>query len=617
MKEILWLIMLAAASYGAGSHALGLAKVKFKNFGEEALIAEGIGLIIFAYTTLFWGMIGSLNSLYLKTAMAAIILLSYSRLGTLLSNLFRTAKETYNSKQKLNSILIMILAILAVLNIIAAMAPVHASDAAAYHLALPKIHAEQGKISFVPFMVTSSYPMVTEMLFLDGQLLSGGKLGQMVAAFIGILTAIAIYLFSKKHFGHTTALIAAAVFYTLPLFSVFNIRGFVDISAALFGMLALYMIFEWQGSNDRKFLIFAGIFAGAAASTKISAYPIAAILFMAVAYVSLLVKRQGLLSIISNLACYGIAAGILIAPWLTRAFDYTGNPFYPLLSGIFGGPYLPAGLAKFWVDSLSFIGFGTGIGALLQLPWNLTMHSNAFGEQLGIGPFFLAFIPLVLLAKKVEKKSVALLAIAIALILIWFYTAQSLRYIFFVYAILSVVSAYIATRIMAGRLKMAMMGIVAVTIAINLVLWAGANNDEIKAVGGFTNEDAYISSKMSNYELLKFANRDLPDARLCLYGEIRGYYSDNDYIWCHPLFQGYIDFYTSTESSQILSRLKETGVTHLLVERNIQTFEHYDAVPESKAVVENANSIINDITANHSRKIYENEEGTIYEINYG
>ena len=148
-------------------------------------------------------------------------------------------------------------------------------------------------------------------------------------------------------------------------------------------------------------------------------------------------------------------------------------------------------------ESLAFTGTGTGVIDLIKLPWNMTMHSPLFGELLGIGPVFLAFIPALLLMRKVDSKIKGMLAMAAALMVAWFYTAQSLRYIFFVYAILAIVSAYSISRLLSVRgIGKAIGAVVLLTMAINLALWAGANNDEARVAAGLTDRESYLSQQM-------------------------------------------------------------------------------------------------------------------------
>ena len=616
MTELIYLAALAAGSYSVGSFILNKVGMKFSSFGEEALFAQALGLILFAYATLILGLLGLLQGVYLKIAVIFVLVLSYKRLKRLLVHLWKLVGRKRNYRLRFYNILALTLVVFVILNMLAAHAPVYSSDAVSYHIAAPKLYAGQHAITHIPYMITSSYPMITEMLFLDGFLLKGGKLSKLIAAYLALLSAVAIFLFARKYFGPMTGLLAATIFYTLPIVSVFNVRGFVDISTAFFGIIALFALFNWHQTNDSKMLFFGGVLAGAAAATKLSAYPIAAVLYLVVAYVTVTLKKDMLKEFGRNSIIYLVGVAVVMLPWLVRAFVYTGNPFYPLFSNILGGVYLSADLASFWVQSLAIIGFGTSFIDLVVLPWNLTMHSIAFGEQLGIGPMFLAFVPLLIFIRKVDRKVLVLLGLTVPMILIWFYTAQSPRYIFLVYALLSIVCAYVIGRLTSNSYRIAVLAVVMFTIAINFGFWAGANNDELKVVSGLTDEDEFLRSKMTNYELLQYANNNIQNATICLYGEIRGYYGENDYVWCHPLFQGYVDFYTIDSSDELLARMNAVGITHLLVESQIDTFKHYDAVAISSPAIAKANKLIGEVVSKKTVKLFENEHGAIYEVTY-
>ncbi len=618
MIELLYLAAFALAAYGIGNFLLRLIKIKFDSFGEDAVFSQTIGLAAFSYATLAAGLLGLLSGKAFTAVLLLLLLVFAKRIKALASGVSNELRQSLKFKMRIGWLLYFVIAALAVFNIFAALAPPHSSDAIAYHLAIPKIFAEQGRISEIPYMVTSNYPLATEMLFLDGYLLKGGLLSEMIAAYIALLLTAAIFIFTKRHFGRNTAIFAAAIFYTLPIVSVFNIRGFVDISTALYAMAAMIALFKWKETKDARLLALAGIFAGTAASTKLSAYAIVAVMFLSVAYLS---RKEKLARAAKNAAAYSAAAAAMILPWMAKAYAYTGNPAYPLFYNIFGGKYLTEGLLTVWVkESLAFTGTGTGVIDLVKLPWNMTMHAPSFGEMLGIGPVFLAFIPVLLLMKKVDGKIKGMLAMAAALLIAWFYTAQSLRYIFFVYAMLAIVSAYSINRLLSEKGIGKAVGAAFVFIMLlNLALWAGANNDEIRVAAGLTDKESYLSQQMENYQLLKYANENLQGAKICIYGSIRGYYSDNDYVWCNPPYQAYIDFYTIKTSGELLARMKDAGITHIIAEDSIRYWKQYyeeNGLPVSTAVMENAEKLIGEITEKNAILIFENDEGKIYELDY-
>ncbi len=618
MIELLYLAAFALAAYGTGNFLLRLLKIKFESFGEDAVLSQATGLVVFSYATLAAGLLGMLDSKAFTIVLLLLLLVFIRKIKKFAAGLAGELRQNLRFKLRLGWLLYFVIAALAVLNIFAALAPPHSSDAVAYHLAIPKIFAEHGRIVEIPYMVTSNYPLATEMLFLDGYLLKGGVLSEMIAAYIALLLTAAIFVFSNKHFGRKTALLASATFYTLPIVSVFNIRGFVDISTGLYAMAALIALFKWNEKRDTKLLALTGMLAGTAAATKMSAYPIPAVLFITVVCLSM---KERLAKAAKNIVAYSAAAAAMMLPWMAKAYAYTGNPVYPLFYNVFGGKYLTEGLLTAWVkESLAFTGTGTGIIDLVKLSWNMTMHSPLFGELLGIGPVFLAFIPALFLMKKTDGKIKAMLAMAAALLVVWFHTAQSPRYIFFVYAILAIVSAYSISRLLSengiGKIAGAA---VAITIIINLALWAGANNDEVKAAAGLTDRESYLNQQMKNYQLLKYANENLEGAKICIYGSIRGYYSDNDYVWCNPPYQAYIDFYTIKTSGELLARMKEVGITHIIAEDSIHYWKRYyekNNLPVSTAVMENAEKLMGEIMRNNAILLFENDEGKIYEVIY-
>ncbi len=618
MIELLYLAAFALAAYGTGNFLLKLLKTRFESFGEDAVLSQAVGLVFFSYATLSAGLLGFLNGKAFTIVLLLLIFVFIRRIKAFAAGVANELRQSLKFKMRIGWLLYFVIAALAVLNIFAALAPPHSSDAVAYHLAIPKIFAEQGRITEIPYMVTSNYPLSTEMLFLGGYLLKGGALSEMIAAYIALLLAAAIFVFTKRHFGRNTAIFAAAIFYTLPIVSVFNIRGFVDISTGLYAMAALIMLFKWQETGDRKLLALTGMLAGAAASTKLSAYAIVAVMFLAVAFSC---RKEKLAKAVKNVAAYSAAAAAMMLPWMAKAYAYTGNPVYPLFSNVFGGKYLNEGLITVWVkESLAFTGTGTGVIDLVKLPWNMTMHAPLFGELLGIGPVFLAFISALLLMKKVDVKIKGMLAMAAALLIVWFYTAQSLRYIFFAYAILAIVSAYSISRLLSekGMRKIAGAAFVFI-IFINLALWAGANNDEVRVAAGLIDKESYLSQQMENYNLLKYANENLKGAKICIYGSIRGYYSDNDYVWCNPAYQGYIDFYGMKTSSELLARLKETGITHIIAEDSINYWKQYyeeNGLPVSTSVMENAEKLMGEVMKSNAILIFENDEGRIYAVDY-
>jgi len=609
MIELIYLAAFVLAAYGTGSFFLNLVKIKFRSFGEEAVFAQAVGLVIFSYATFVIGLSGLLHSIYFRILLVLLLLVFFRRVKRLGQYLWHNVRHQ-NYGLKLDTALVLLIIVFALLNLAAALAPVHSSDAIAHHIAVPKIYAEQHRITNIPDIIPSNYPLAANMLFLDGYLLQSGELSELIAVYIGLLLALALYFFCARYFTKRTGLIAAAVFYTLPIFSLYNVRGFVDISTGLFAFLALYAFFIWHSTGKKSMIVVSAVMAGVAASTKTSAVLTPVIIGLFFAYDYWIIKRK---RGFNGLALFVVVAVATMLPWIVRAWLNTGNPFYPVFYNVFGGEYMNALLAQYWTETLARVGLGTNIIDLVLLPWNATMHSTAFRELLGIGPVFLAFVPILILMRNVDKKIKVLLVMALAFILPWFFTAQILRYIFVVFAVLSVVSAYVINRMLNKNLAIIAATSFVVVLGINTALWAGANGDEVAVVAGLQPREEFLSQKVANYNLLQHANENLEDAKICLYGDIRGYYSQHPYVGCHPAWQGYID-YAGIDSSTLLERYEEIGITHLLVENSM--FTDVKGISSRDDLVEQGNKAVQELVEGNAKLIYENAQGKLYEIIY-
>jgi hypothetical protein len=121
-----------------------------------------------------------------------------------------------------------------------------------------------------------------------------------------------------------------------------------------------------------------------------------------------------------------------------RNWALTGNPVAPLLQGFFYEPgheyFHPTAIAQV-VAFTSRIGMGTGIGAYLLSPWNVTLetipgqYKNSFGFL--IGPLALAGVGAALLRSGAWKDARirAGLGFLFVTFTIWFLTFQESRYL--------------------------------------------------------------------------------------------------------------------------------------------------------------------------------------------
>ena len=107
-------------------------------------------------------------------------------------------------------------------------------------------------------------------------------------AILGIITVVLVYLISKKIFGQTAGIFAAA-FLAVSYNHIFHVRHMKDFSTTIFlftvSLLALIMFLE---TEKKKWIITAGISLGMMSGSNPASYPTAGILFLFLFVLSML-----------------------------------------------------------------------------------------------------------------------------------------------------------------------------------------------------------------------------------------------------------------------------------------------------------------------------------------
>jgi len=177
----------------------------------------------------------------------------------------------------------------------------------------------------------------------------------------------------------------------MPLTATHVVITLLVVEALRRIFLSFYAFIIWSShSHGNRWLLLSAVMAGFAAGTKMTGiFSIAAIGFL-ILYSELILAKSRLKNIVVSLGLFSVVSVITAFPFYLKNIIFTGNPFFPLLTNIFGGKFFNPAVLDVWISS----GTGISIASLLLVPWNLTMHSLKFEEVLGVGPLFLAFIPL-------------------------------------------------------------------------------------------------------------------------------------------------------------------------------------------------------------------------------
>jgi len=354
-----WPVLLLAAgvltcAWAVGWLALAVCRAtRDMQPAEQTLFALGVGTNLVSTYVLAVGLAGGLRQRWLLVGPAVLVIAA--AVGRLVHHRRRATAGNDPSppaplplgergeegaaplSQAERRVWLAALAVFAVVLVAGALLPPWEFDVREYHLQAPKEFFQQGRITFLPHNVYANMALGSEMLTLGAMAASGdwwlGALaGKTILALLAVATAAGIFTFGRRWFSPRAGLIGAVLYLSIPW--VFNVAtsGLIDMAAAWYWLLTLAALVRWDrqpASWQRGALL--GYLAGSAVACK---YPGA--LFVAVPVVAwvkwrLVREKITLRPLVACLCALLLACGL----WFAKNAVLTGNPTYPLLSGVF------------------------------------------------------------------------------------------------------------------------------------------------------------------------------------------------------------------------------------------------------------------------------------------
>jgi hypothetical protein len=615
-------VVVAGALVALGA-ALGRRALRALTFDSplDALVLQtGIGLGLLALATFVLGLV-----VVNRWAFGALFVLAAFLLRADLRAVGSDARALHIPiSSRFERALAAFVVLALVLGSLVALTPPIAWDAQTYHLVIPKIALEQGRITAPPDIVYFSFPSLGEMLFLAAMLLKGDIAAQVVHFVFFVLTLGAVFACARRDFNARVAWLACAILVAVPSLLIVSMWAYVDAMLAFYAFASFYVWRIAYERRDARWFALAGAFAGLAMGIKYTAV-IVPIALVVVWLARDLVEQRALrltadrrpltasclpppASRLPLTACCLLLTAFA-APWYLRNGFFTGNPFYPF---VFGGKYWDAFRAE-W-----FSRFGTGlVNDPLQLvlaPWHATIYGveGALGFEATIGPLVLMLVPLWVLGVQGSRfkvqglrfkvqgsrfkvqdsrntqhvsrntQYVTLTLFTLLLYLFWLIgVAQSkllmqTRLLFPAFPAFALLAALAYERLSAFDLQqfslqrftrlvmLLVLGLTALGYAIGF-----ASSGTLAYLVGAESRAAYLARQLGAYDAaLRFVNTQLPrDARVLFLWEPRSYYAARatqpDAIldaWAHLRWQYH-------DAATIAGEWRARGYTHVLLNR--------------------------------------------------
>lgn len=261
----------------------------------------------------------------------------------------------------------------------------HPYDVLSYHLQVPREWYEAGRIIPLTHNAFSYFPMGMEMHYLAAMTLRGGPwagmyLSQMMTLAHGFLTVWAVGHLARA-LGATPirawsgSLLVAAVPWVFQL----SVVAYVETGVMLYTTLAAgWLLLGIRTGNTRAWWI-VGMCCGLACGMKYTAIPMTAGIIVGIAVVCELIRRQFYHVIVVTVTCVVIAS-----PWMVRNIAWTGNPVFPLATGLFGSAHFtPEQVIRYQAAHAPPVG-ESDLSSRIHNGWSRTLIDPQFGYVIWI-----------------------------------------------------------------------------------------------------------------------------------------------------------------------------------------------------------------------------------------
>lgn len=627
-------IVIAAACAGIGLAILRHLRADDAGPAESIAFATALGMGVVAYAVLGLGLIG----LWRREAFIPLVALA---LLAAVPALLRSAKRRRRAGPRragrgpadaIPILLGLFLAVVGALTLLSALAPSAANDwdGLSYHLAVPKVWLEGGRITFLPWVSHSNFPFTIEMLYGLGLglLPDGQPLAKFFNWLAGALTVLAIYALGRRCWGKPAGLVGGAIFAGMPLILWEGGTAGNDLAVGLYSTLAFIGVLNWWRGRSQGWLWVAALACGFALGSKLFAVVIWAFLSMAVLLHTAVGQKQPWPRAVALAAKFALLSAVVAAPWYVKSQIMTGNPFYPFFYGWFGGrEWGPLAEAAYTVEQARF-GIGRGWLDFVRLPWTLTMSPREFWDfpTASLGPLPLALIPAAVLIRRTDAATRFLLAAALVFLVGWFLSVQHIRYLTPILPILAAVAGGAVVSLRQVRRWLAAvagLAVVVVSIAAVLMLESLAKDQPgrpgcpvlpgfARTAIGLESRDTYLDAWLLDlWDIYRAIDDNLPPgARIIFYGDTRGFYCPRNYLWggWGAAHHQMIDYLDMDGPEDLARRYRELGVTHVMIRVSKPESDFAADAPKARELIDQA------IGTGRLRQVLREGDYRVYEV---
>lgn len=552
---------------------------------ERDLIGFALGLGLLAYGVMALGLAGLLYPVAAAAWLLGVALVGARRHGAMVREFRDRARRGVGASKWDRGVLVVML-FFAGVSLVGVYAPPTMGvewDSVGYHLADPKLYVRAHRLFPIPWEDHSNSSFNTEMCYTLALLFGSVPLAKLFHFACGVGTALAIYAFARRHFSARIGVWASALFVSLPVVFWEAGTAYIDLAVTFHTMLTLLALGRGAAERSERWLGIGAVLMGLTLAAKDTALGTLALLTLGLFVWRLRSPGQGAARSLGLAAAWALTALAVGAPWFVKSWAYTGNPVYPFLYGVFGGRGWSAANATAYQAFFETYGAGRGALDALLLPWNLVMNLlpghpiaerhqsfNDFQTALAsLSPVLPAalFFP-VFCAGRAPIVVRALAAFVLGGLLVWFVTAQAVRFLLPLLPMACLLAAWVLggaweSRSAAGR---ALAGLAVCSLAFSALVGGQLLWQQAPVAFGLVPRDRYIAAGDPAYPAVQFVNTEIPPhSTIALYGNPLGFYCEKPYFWAEPSHSTIIDYDGLQTPGDLARALRRRGATHVLL----------------------------------------------------
>ena len=484
--DLLCLALFLAAGAGAGGRLLA----RFLPPEEEGapgalLLSLALGLFALSYAAYALGLAGLAYRPVFLGLFAAAALYGRRELASALRSFRRPLPLSRAEK-----LLLGLLLAAAALNFLYNYAPPAAEDEISTHLGLAAKWAAAHAIYEVPGASSEYFPLGVLSDYLALTSACSVQAARLLHYLAGLLCLASVYLLGRRFLSRAGALLAAALFYTMPACTSLSGVGNTDFLSVFYAILAVHAYLGWLEGGARGRLWLAAALTGAHAACKYTAFPPLLILPLLVLWE----RRGGAAAAARDAVLFGLAAFSALLPYLARNALLTGNPLFPMR------------LPGLRYEELLYLIY------LQKSPladfFRMLADFSASGDVIwGVGPVFAAFLPAALFfglkdgaGRNITARLLWAGGLYCLLLFLAGITMRLTRHGLLAFALLSVPVAHAAGRLLAGRLRGYAAALLAATFGVGLALPAYFGLKRLPVFLGLETRKAYFEKEYDYWE---------------------------------------------------------------------------------------------------------------------